>query len=183
MFRIFLQIFRLVPFRALYGLSDALAFVLFKVLGYRKKVIFDNLKAAFPDKKDAEIFRIAWATYRNLTDVMLETIKSFTTSFKDIEPRAVCINPEIVNQYLDKGQSVILTGSHLGNWEYGGLTLPTKFHGATVTAYKPLTNKRMNAYINQARSRTGMELVAMDEVFKAIRKRSNHPAAEKVPIG
>ncbi|MBC7777618.1 MAG: lysophospholipid acyltransferase family protein [Phycisphaerae bacterium] len=176
MLRAFLQIFRLVPFPALYALSDALAFLLLRVIGYRKKVIFENLRRAFPEKNEAEIRKIARATYRNLTDVTVETLKSFTVPYAEIERRGLCLNPEIVNQYLDRGQSVILMGSHLGNWEYSGLTLPPQFHGATVTAYKPLSNKGMDGYLNKARSRTGMELVAMDEVFKAIRKRSGEPA-------
>ena len=175
MLRVFLQIFRIVPFRALYVLSDGLAFLLFNIVGYRRKVIFENLQRSFPEKNESEIRQIARATYRNLTDVTLETIKSFTAPFSEIERRAICLNPEIINQYLDRGQSVILTGSHLGNWEYTGLTMPPQFHGATVTAYKPLSNKGMDAYINHARSRTGMEMVAMDEVFKSIRKRSGEP--------
>ena len=176
MLQVFLQIFRLVPFSALYVLSDVLAFLLFRIIGYRRKVIFENLQRSFPEKNEAEIRKIARATYRNLTDVTVETLKSFTAPYAELERRAPCLNPEIVNQYLDRGQSVILTGSHLGNWEYSGLTMPPQFHGATVTAYKPLSNKGMNAYVNEARSRTGMEMVAMDGVFKAIRKRSGEPA-------
>lgn len=175
MLRIFLQIFRLIPFAALYVLSDALAFLLFHLVGYRKQVIMDNLRRAFPEKNEADILNITRETYRNLTDVTLETLKSFTAPYAEIERRAPCLNPEMLNQYLDRGQSIILTGSHLGNWEYTGLTMPPQFHGATVTAYKPLSNKGMDAYINHARSRTGMEMVAMDEVFKTIRKRSGEP--------
>ena len=175
MLRVFLQIFRLIPFRVLYVLSDAMAFLLFKIVGYRRKVIVENLRRAFPEKTDLEIQKIVRETYRNLTDVTLETLKSFTAPYPEIERRAICMNPEILNQYLDLGKSVILTGSHLGNWEYSGLTMPPQFHGDTVTAYKPLTNKGMDAYINQARSRTGMQMVAMDEVFKAMRKHSEAP--------
>jgi len=170
-----LQLFRFIPFPVLYGLSDALAFFLYRIIGYRRTVIFDNLKRAFPEKSEVEIRNIARATYRNLTDVTLETLKSFTAPYAEIERRAICLNPEVVNQFLDRGQSVILSGSHMGNWEYSGLTMAPNFHGATVTAYKPLTNKKMDAYLNLARSRTGMEMVAMDEVFGAIRKRAADP--------
>jgi len=176
MLRVVLRIFRLIPFSVLYVLSDAMAFVLFKMVGYRRKVIFENLQRAFPEKNGEEILKIARATYRNLTDVTLETLKSFSAPYSEIEHRAVCLNPELINQYLDRGQSVILTGSHIGNWEYSGLTMPPHFHGATVTAFKPLSNKSMDAFINQARSRTGMELVAMDEIFKVIRKRVDEPS-------
>lgn len=169
--RIFVQIFRLVPFRALYALSDALAFLLFDVISYRRKVVFDNLRRAFPEKNENEIGQIARAAYRNLSDVTLETFKSFSMPYAEIERRCPCLNPEILNKYLDQNQSLILSGSHLANWEYSGLTMPPAFHGATVTAYKPLTNKTMDAYLNRARARTGMEMVAMDEVFRAMRRR------------
>lgn len=170
MLRIALQIFRLIPFPLLYVLSDALAFVLFKVLKYRRKVIFENLQRAFPEKNEQEMLRLVRAAYQNLTDVTLETLKSFTLSFTEIERRAICINPELVNQYLDQGKSVLLTGSHFGNWEYSGLSMPLKLHGTAVLVYKPLSNKSMDAFLNHARTRTGAATVAMDDLFRALRK-------------
>lgn len=167
-----LRIFTIVPFWALYLLSDALAFVLYHVAQYRKKTVFDNLRQSFPEKTNSEITKISRNTYRNLADIMLETLKSFNLPTAEIERRALCLNPDVVNQYLDRGQSVILMGSHLGNWEYSGIAMPPHFHATTVTAYKPLSNKKMEAYINKARARTGMQLVAMDEVYKEMRKRN-----------
>ena len=46
------ELFRLVPFRVLYVLSDGLAFLLYRVAGYRKKVVFENLRRAFPGKSE-----------------------------------------------------------------------------------------------------------------------------------
>lgn len=170
MLQFILQIFRLVPFSVLYVLSDALAFLLYKIIGYRRTVILDNLQRAFPEKSASEIRQITRATYRNLTDVTLETLKSFTAPYAEIERRVGCLNPELVNQYLGQGESIILTGSHLGNWEYSGLALPMQLQGATVLVYKPLTNKTMDAFLNRARRRTGSSTVAMDNLFKAMRK-------------
>jgi KDO2-lipid IV(A) lauroyltransferase len=167
-----LSIFRLVPFGFLYVLSDMMAFFLYRIIGYRKKVIRENLQRSFPEKSDQEIRMLIRQAYRNLTDVTLETIKSFSTSITEIDRRAICLNPDVVNHYLDQGQSVILAGSHLGNWEYSGLSMPPYFHGDTVTAYKPLSNKKMDAYLNRARARTGMNMVAMEDVFKSMRKRA-----------
>lgn len=169
--RIVVEIFRFVPFRVLYIFSDFFAFLLFRIIGYRKKVVFENLRRAFPEKSEDEIQRIARLSFQNLTDVALETLKSFTAPIAELERRCPCRNPEVVNQYLDCGQAIILTGSHLCNWEYTGLTMPPKFHGATITAFKPLTNKILDRYLNQRRSRTGMEMVSMDDMFKAMRKR------------
>ena len=174
--RIFVELFRLIPFSVLYVLSDGMAFLLYRVIGYRKAVVYSNLRRAFPEKGDQELQRIARQFYQSLTDVTLETFKSFTTSAAEIERRCPCRNPEIPNQYLDRGQPIILTGSHLGNWEYSGLSLPPALHGPTITAYKALKNKSLESYLNNRRSRTGMTLIGMDEVFKVMRQRNGEPA-------
>ncbi len=169
------ELFRLVPFRALYVLSDGLAFLLYNILGYRKKVVYENLRRSFPEKSDRELEQIARRFYRNLTDTTLETVKLFTLSPLEADRRAPCVNPELVNRYLDRGQSVILAGSHYNNWEIAGLTMPPRFNGATVTAFKPLTNQRIDTYLNASRSRTGMQMVSMDDLFRSMRKRAGEP--------
>lgn len=174
--RIGIEIFRFVPFRALYALSDGLAFLLFNIIGYRKKVVLDNLRRAFPEKSEIEIRRTARLFYLNLADITLESLKLFTAPVPEILRRCHCLNPEAVNQYLDRGQPVILTGSHYNNWEITGIAMPPAFHGATVTVYKPLTNKHIDRYLNRSRARTGMEMVSMDETFKAMRKRAGEAA-------
>lgn len=171
--RIFIELFRLVPFGVLYAISDGLAFLLFRVIGYRKKVVLDNLRRSFPEKEEGEIWRLARLSYRNLADTTLETFKYFTVSLPEIKRRCPVLNPEVVNQYLDRGQPIILTGSHYNNWEITGITMPPTFHGATVTAFKPLTNKHIDRYLNRSRGRTGMEMVSMEEMFKTMRRRAN----------
>lgn len=169
--RLVAEIFRFIPFRLLYGLSDGLAFLLRAVVGYRTDVVYDNLRRAFPEKTEDEIKQIARASYRNLMDVTLETLKSYTMPLAEIQRRCPPVNPELVNQYLDRGQSVILAGSHYNNWEYTGISMPPAFHGATVTAYKPISNRLIDTYVNWTRARTGMVLISMDSTFAVIRQR------------
>lgn len=169
--RLIAEIFRFIPFRMLYGLSEGLAFLLRAVVGYRTGVVYDNLRRAFPEKTEDEIKQIARASYRNLMDVTLETLKSYTMPLAEIQRRCPPVNPELVNRYLDRGQSVILAGSHYNNWEYTGISMPPAFHGTTVTAYKPISNRLIDRYVNWTRARTGMVLISMDSTFAVIRQR------------
>lgn len=174
--QVIIGLFRWLPFRFLYLLSDGLAFLLYYVIRYRKKVIADNLRRAFPEKTDKEIRDITRKSYLNLTDVLLETLKSFTLPVEEVTRRCRPVNPELLNRYLDQSKPLILVGTHLGNWEYSGLSMPPAFHGATITAFKPVKNKAMEDFLNRARGRAGMEMVHMEEFYRVMRKRSGEAA-------
>jgi len=168
-------LFRLIPFSVLYLLSDGLAFLLHRMIGYRKEVALESLRRSFPEKTEVEIQKILGDFYRNLTDVTLETVKSNTMSLAELERRCPVRNPEQINQYLDAGKSVILTGAHFNNWEWAGFTIPTHLRGVVTTAYKPLSNKLLDSFVNQNRARGGMQMVNMEELFGAMRRQRNVP--------
>src|SRR5688572_19657666 len=87
-----LYVFSLFPLRILYFFSDFAFFNLYYVFGYRKKVVMDNLRNAFPEKTEIERQNIAKKFYRNLTDTFLESIKLISISKSDIHKigRASC---------------------------------------------------------------------------------------------
>ncbi len=174
--RFIIELFRFLPFRGLYVLSDGLAFLLHRVIGYRKKVALESLRQSFPEKTEAEIQEILRRFYRNLTDVTLETIKSNTMSLAELYRRCPVRNPEKINFYLHQGRSIILTGAHFNNWEWAGFTIPVKTEGITTTAYKPLTNKLMDSFVNRNRARAGMQMVSMEELFGAMRRQREVPS-------
>ena len=68
------------PFGVLYLLSDFTYLVLYKLIGYRTKVVRGNLKRSFPEKSEKEILRIESEFYKHLCDVIVEGIKGFSIS-------------------------------------------------------------------------------------------------------
>jgi len=54
-----LYCFSLLPLRVLFLFSDAACFLLYRVFGYRKVVVMDNLRSAFKQKSEKELLRIA----------------------------------------------------------------------------------------------------------------------------
>src|SRR5688572_22338511 len=81
----FLWLVSILPFRLLYAFSDFLYFWVYKVFGYRKKVVQDNLRLVFPDKSHAEINKITVKFYHHLCDMMVEAIKSLTISEQEMK--------------------------------------------------------------------------------------------------
>ena len=88
-FRFVVFLFSMLPFSAMYRLSNGVAWLLFRVVGYRKKIVFKQLRDSFPDKSAEEINRIAWASYVNLSDILLESFKGFSMSKADFSERYI----------------------------------------------------------------------------------------------
>jgi len=153
LFRIFVFKIRILPFRCMYILSDVLAFFLNKVLRYRRKIVYKNIERCFPDKSVSEINKISDKFYHNLSDMILEAIKGFTMSKKQLLKRYVFTNKEIVNNYYKTGRHVIFVGGHYFNWEWGVLIIGSQFENKPFGVYKPLKNKYIDAYIARRRTK------------------------------
>jgi Kdo2-lipid IVA lauroyltransferase/acyltransferase len=168
--RVFVELFRFIPFGALYVLSEGISSLLFR-FGYRGKVVYGNLKRCFPEKTDHEIKQIAREFYRNLSDITLESIKCTTTPLEEIKRRYRILNYELMNQHLDAGRSVVLSGGHYGNWEWAVITIASGFRGKSIGVYKPLSNKYVNDWMFRTRDRDDkMVLTAMKETYAAVEK-------------
>lgn len=164
--KIFAQSFRLIPFWLLYIFSDILRFVLYYVIKYRRTVAFDNLHRAFPEKSEKEIRKIAWASYRNLTDIMLESFKGMVISEKTMKKRFKMTNTQIVDDYAEQNKNIIYLSGHLANWEWAIIAGKYVKH-KVISIFKPLKNPRVNQYMKSNRERFGMKLLPMKETRRA----------------
>ena len=87
----------LLPFAVLYLISDLFSFLLNHVLGYRKQMIDKYLKQIFTDLPMDERIAIRNKFYRNLGDVIVETIKSITLSPNAIQKRYKMVNLSLIH--------------------------------------------------------------------------------------
>jgi len=160
-FLVFVFLIGLIPFPVLYLFSDFIRFIFQHVVGYRKKVIIDNLHGSFPDLDENELHKLVSAIYKNLADITVESLKAFTMSARQIKQRHFIKNPELFEKYLTEGKSVIATPAHFNNWEWGSLSpgLFTKFN--IVAFYKPLSNKYIDNYLKRSRSKYGTTLASI----------------------
>lgn len=154
----------LLPLRILYVFSDFIFFFIYHIFGYRKKVVFDNLKLAFPEKSDSELKGIQKKFFHHFVDIFIEMIKSFTISEKEIIKRYRFSNIEVINDVEKKGKSIILMGSHYGNWEWV-ITLNKFISFEGFAAYTKINNKYFDKKIRETRERLGANFV---ETFKFV---------------
>jgi KDO2-lipid IV(A) lauroyltransferase len=156
----------LIPFPVLYGLSDGLWFLAYHVIGYRRKVVQQNLKNAFPHLSAKERRAIEKKYYRNMIDVFLETFKSLLMSEKEMKRRCAFSDMNMFENMHAKGLSTIILLGHMGNWEWGGFSFTYHSSHGTATLYHPLSNSFFEWLTYRLRSRCGMELIPMQTVAR-----------------
>ncbi|GIV35147.1 MAG: acetyltransferase [Chitinophagales bacterium] len=165
----------LLPYPILFVLSDVLFVVIFYVVRYRRKVVFENLRLCFPDKNEAEIKKIAKAYYHHLCDLMVENIKLFTLSSKQIMHRCLISGTEIIDWHFSQGKSVVVALGHCGNWELAGLATSLHFRQRAVALYKPIKNQYADLLMLRLRSKFGMMLIPLSRVRSLWRRMNGQP--------
>ncbi|HYH55836.1 MAG TPA: lysophospholipid acyltransferase family protein, partial [Anseongella sp.] len=183
----FLYGIALLPYPLFYLLSDLFCLVLYRVIGYRKKVVMENLRNAFPEKTPEERRNIAAQFYRNLADIMLETIRMLTISRKSLLKRFPLLNAELAEKYQAQGRSIVAAVGHFGNWEWACLVPGIRSSRPSIVIYKPLSNPWFDRLFRRMRSRTGVQMVPMKQTLRKLVEYRKQPtltvfASDQTPV-
>jgi len=157
-----------IPFSVLYVFSDVLRFVIYHLLGYRKKTVRSNLKKAFPDKEDREIRWIEKRFYKHMCDISLEAFKSFKMTESEIKKRMVFKNIEVLTQFEKEKRSAIIMCGHYASWEWmlsiGYFTESTGFG-----IYTPIMNRYLNELVIKIRKKHHAHLLSRYGAIESIK--------------
>ena len=169
---LFYRLIAWLPFPLLYGAAWLAYLLLYHVFRYRRQVVADNLRNAFPDLDERGVHALARQFYRHLTRVAFEILKAQRMTRDQFRERVTLDNPELLREYSkDFTESVIVLTIHQGNWEW-------MLHGATTAleipidpVYKPLHNEVVDKLIYDIRAQFGSRPLSMDESTRDILKR------------
>lgn len=161
------------PMWVLYIISDILYLIVYKILGYRKKVVQNNLKNSFPEKTESELEEIKKKFYRHFFDIIVETIKSVSANKYFYRKHIAINNIELLNKYHKKNQTVVLSLAHFGNWEWGNIGLSIESKQKLIGIYKVLNNDFFNTLMKDMREKFGTEMVSMENTFRYLVKNKN----------
>ncbi|WP_295984104.1 lysophospholipid acyltransferase family protein [uncultured Algibacter sp.] len=164
-----LWIISILPFRLLYFLSDGFYILLYYIIGYRKKVVTNNLKLAFPEKTNQEISLIRKRFYHHLCDMMFEAIKSITISEAEMQKRYVFTNVEEIHKLEKENRSIVLFMGHYASWEWIFI-LQTHVNHKGYAVYKRLSNKYFDALVKRIRAKYNSHLITTKETFSILIK-------------
>jgi KDO2-lipid IV(A) lauroyltransferase len=157
----------LLPLRVLYIVADFFAFVLYYIIGYRKKVVLGNLALVFPEKTAAERRTIAKKFYRNFADNWIEALKMISISEKAILKR-ISIDFAAFEDVYKQGRCCHMLMGHMFNWEWGNAAIPTGVSFKVLVAYAPITSKIMERLFLYIRRRFGCVLLPFNDMRRAM---------------
>lgn len=158
----------LLPLPVLYIISDILYIFAYYIIRYRKKVVFTNLKNAFPLKTKKEIIKIAKGYYLHLCDsLFIETVAMIHMNKEEFKKRYVFKNIEVLEDLYNKGKSICAVFGHYGNWDWS-TTLPLYTKYNVYGIYMPIKNPQIDVLVNKLRSKFGAKMIHKQSAARAI---------------
>lgn len=152
----FIRLISLLPLPVLYLISDGLVYpVLYRVLGYRKKVVRDNMQRVFPEMPEADRRVIEKKFYRYLSDLFMETVKGFDISYRELNKRIEITNPQVLREIYGNSDGIVLTTGHVGNYEWLAQYFPAYMELPFLAPYRKFTNPYFDNFFKTTREKGG----------------------------
>lgn len=140
------------------------------IVGYRIKVVRENLRLAFPEKEEKELEKIRKDFFKHLVDFFVESIKTFTISEKEIRKRMTYKNLDVLENVIKTGKDIALVGAHQANWEWL-IGLPMQIEGIVChAAYTRIKNKYFEKVVKDSRSKFGGVMYRTTDTIRNIHR-------------
>jgi KDO2-lipid IV(A) lauroyltransferase len=173
LFRAAAGLFRVLPERAGQALGRGLGRATMRASGSRRRILFENLAAAFPEKGEAEISQIARASAETLGAAFVEFLQISAMSEAEIRSRIRVVGEENLQAARARGKGVFILSAHFGGWELGAIR--AGLMGEPIApVVRPLDNPLLEQELARRRTRLGNRLIskhdAARDILQALRR-------------
>lgn len=162
----FLWLISILPFRLFYFFSDFVFIILYHVIGYRKRVVKENLTRAFPHKTTEDIHKIRKDFYRHMCDIFLEMVKTLNLTKEELKERYKIVNIETLQEIV-KDKSVLIVCSHYANWEWN-VSINNYVNAKGYAVYQKIGNSYFDNLIKKIRAKWNTTLITQQETVKTV---------------
>jgi KDO2-lipid IV(A) lauroyltransferase len=159
----------LLPMKVHYFISDVMFWLLYRLIGYRKQVIRNNLQTSFPEKSEEELRKIERGFYHFFCDYLVESVKLMTISRQNLKRRIVFKGIELVNLCIEEGQSCAIYLGHYCNWEWvTSMPLWVTSKAQCGQIYHPIENQAFDRLFLHVRQRLNALCIPMQDTLREI---------------
>jgi KDO2-lipid IV(A) lauroyltransferase len=128
--------------------------LLFDGVGIRREVTLTNLRAAFPEKTEAERTAIARSCYGHFATTAIEFARLPGLTPEERLRHCEVTGVEHIAELAAQGRGAIMLTAHFGNWEWMGSLLPALGYPVHVVAGEQ-RNRAVGAWIEGVRRSLG----------------------------
>jgi len=168
-----LWLISILPFPVLYLFSDFVYFLVYYVIGYRKKTVRKNIALALPHLSEQERLIIEKKSFHHLCDMFLEMIKTMSISEKEINKRFSYTNLDVYLDLEKKGKSIALVCAHYASYEWVlSMNNHITFKGYGI--YKKIANPYFDKLVKNIRAKFKAYLITTKETKTTIEQNAKN---------
>lgn len=164
----------LFPMKLLYGITDVLGVAMYRIVGYRRNVVVENIVRAFPEMNYEQIECVAGKFYSCFTSYFAEIVKNVSIHPTKLRRKLTFENTALIDRHINNNRNVILCMGHCGNWEMLNF-MPVVLKHDTYAIYKQLRSPMFDRIMVRIRSRFGLKLIRNKSVARHIMSKDNKP--------
>ncbi|MBL4734292.1 MAG: lysophospholipid acyltransferase family protein [Flavobacteriales bacterium] len=176
-----LWVIALLPTPLLYLLADFIYLIAYRIVGYRKQVVYANLTNAYPDLSEDEIKSIAKSFYHNFCDYLVETVKLIHGNESSTRNMVSFINTELIDKLYKDKRGIMMLQGHFFNWELALMLGQEEGQYQRYVVYQKLESALSEKMIYRLRGRYGTKLLAMYETVGVIKENESVDRSTYVP--
>ncbi|MBL7135609.1 MAG: lysophospholipid acyltransferase family protein [Candidatus Marinimicrobia bacterium] len=105
------------PVRTRHYIATIVGAVLYYFIPIRKKIVFKNLKIAFPESNPRWRRKVGLKTFIHFSKVFLDFFSVWQDSLEKLNRYVLNPDTQIITNALSREKGAILVFSHFGNWE------------------------------------------------------------------
>mgnify|MGYP001064184937 CR=1 FL=1 len=170
--------------RLCYAVCGLAAWLAFRVLRLRLRVVRENLRRSFPDLSAAQLRAIEREFVRRQGEVAAEVLYATRIAADELRERVTITNPEALAA-AGAPRPIILVGAHHCNAEWMVQRVSLELGERLVALYKPQRDARADRWLRRLRTRFGARLVSAKSVLQELARMRNVGAigllADQVP--
>jgi Kdo2-lipid IVA lauroyltransferase/acyltransferase len=145
----------------------AAARLVFSFLPSRRKILFDNLTAAFPGEPPEKIASIARRSIERFANALVDFLQTGRLSREDLLSRVSVEGEEHLRAARARGKGVFLLSAHFGSWEVGALVAGLLGEPIAPVA-RPLDNPLLEGELERLRRRFGNRPISKRQAAKEL---------------
>ena len=162
-----------VPPRLGYLLADALTEAHFRLFPGRRHAALANLAVIMPSASRRERMRLARAMMRSYNRMMFEFFRLPSLTREDLLRAIEVTGREHLEQAVARGRGVVITCTHVGNWELAAVVLAQWGYALHAVAGVQLS-RWLTPAVRETKSELAIHTVAPEDGFRSLLRALEH---------